>query len=220
VNQFGVCHLLIASRTACFLESFSLAPPVRPTALCSVRRLIATDTKCSAQNHKLSALCFLDVPGNRTEDLAAGVMYEKVKTKFGTTKYSRPLWRARRVGGERCWLYERALRSIIAKEPNGIAAKIKRDRRGSIAMKISRILPVVGILTLLACGAAFAQSPNQIPPGAGVGVNRQPPGSEWRNPTNPPPATAQPSATSRGKRAISLNCSQQADAKGLHGKAR
>lgn len=81
-------------------------------------------------------------------------------------------------------------------------------------MKISRILPVVGILTLLACGAAFAQSPSQIPPGAGVGVDRQPPGSRFRNPTNPP------STTSPGKRAISQSCSQQANAKGLHGKAR
>ena len=70
-------------------------------------------------------------------------------------------------------------------------------------MKISRILPVVGILTLLPCGAAFSQSPNQIPPGAGVGVDRQPPGSRFREPTNP-----------------SLSCSQQANAKGLHGKAR
>jgi hypothetical protein len=87
-------------------------------------------------------------------------------------------------------------------------------------MKISRILPVVGIMTLLACGAAFSQSPNQIPPGAGVGVDRQPPGSGWRNPTNPSPAAAQPSATSPDKRAISLSCSRQADAKGLHGKAR
>ena len=87
-------------------------------------------------------------------------------------------------------------------------------------MKISRILPVAGILTLLACGTAFTQSPNQIPPGAGVGVSRQPPGSQWRNPTNPPPAAAQPSATSPDKRAISLSCSQQADAKGLHGEAR
>ena len=87
-------------------------------------------------------------------------------------------------------------------------------------MKINRILPVVGILTLLACGAAFPQSPNQIPLGAGVGVNRQPPGSQWRNPTNPPPAVTQPSATSPNKRAISLSCSQQADAQGLHGKAR
>jgi hypothetical protein len=85
-------------------------------------------------------------------------------------------------------------------------------------MKIGRILPVVGILTLLACGAAFSQSP-QIPPGAGVGVDRQPPGSRFRNPTNPPPATAQPSPTSPGKRA-SQSCSQQANAKGLHGKAR
>ena len=82
-------------------------------------------------------------------------------------------------------------------------------------MKIGRILPVVGIATLLACGAAFSQSP-QIPPGAGVGVDRQPPGSGWRDPTK----AAQPSAASHGKRAISLSCSQQADAKGLHGKAR
>ena len=80
-------------------------------------------------------------------------------------------------------------------------------------MKISRILPVVGILTLLPCGAAFSQSPNQIPPGAGVGVDRQPPGSRFREPTNPRPAAAQPSA-------ISLSCSQQANAKGLQGKAR
>ena len=87
-------------------------------------------------------------------------------------------------------------------------------------MKISRILPVVGILTLLACGPAFTQSPNQIPMGAGVGVDRQPPGSRFRNPTNPPPAAAQPSATSPNTRASPLSCSQQADAKGLHGKAR
>ena len=86
-------------------------------------------------------------------------------------------------------------------------------------MKIGRILPVVGMLTLLACGAGFSQSP-QIPPGAGIGVDRQPPGSRFRNPTNPPPTAAQPSATSPGKRAISLSCSQQANAKGLHGKAR
>ena len=79
-------------------------------------------------------------------------------------------------------------------------------------MKISRILPAAGILTLLACGTAFTQSPNQIPPGAGAGVDRQAPGSQWRDPTNP-------SATSADKRAISLGCSQQAD-KGLHGEAR
>jgi hypothetical protein len=39
------------------------------------------------------------------------------------------------------------------------------------------------------------------------------PGSQWRDPTNP-------SATSADKRAISPSCSQQADAKGLHGEAR
>ena len=87
-------------------------------------------------------------------------------------------------------------------------------------MKISRILPVAGILTLVACGAAFGQSPNQIPPGAGVVVDRQAPGSGWRDPTKPPPAAAQRSATSPDKQAISLSCSQQADAKGLQGKAR
>jgi psiF repeat len=86
-------------------------------------------------------------------------------------------------------------------------------------MKISRILPIVGILTLLPCGAAFSQSPPG-PVGAGVGVDRQAPGSGWRDPTNPPPAAAQPSATSPDKRAISLSCSQQADAKGLQGEAR
>ena len=43
-------------------------------------------------------------------------------------------------------------------------------------MKIRRILPVAGILTLMACGAAFAQMP-AIPPGAGVAVHRPPPGS-------------------------------------------
>jgi psiF repeat len=86
-------------------------------------------------------------------------------------------------------------------------------------MKISQIVPVAGVLTLLACGAAFSQSP-QIPPGAGVGVDRQPPGSRLRNPTYAPPAADRPSATSPDKRAMSLSCSQQANAKGLHGKAR
>ena len=62
-------------------------------------------------------------------------------------------------------------------------------------MKISRILPVAGILTLLACSAAFAQSPNQIPVGAGSEVDRQPAGSGWRDPAKSPPAAAQPSAT-------------------------
>jgi hypothetical protein len=66
-------------------------------------------------------------------------------------------------------------------------------------MKIGRILPVAGILALLTCGTAFAQ--NQIPVGAGAGADRQPPGSGWRDPTNPPPAATQkPSAKSVAKR--------------------
>ena len=88
-------------------------------------------------------------------------------------------------------------------------------------MKIRRILPIAGIMTLLACGGAvFAQTPNQIPMGAGAGVDRQPPGSRFRNPTNPPPAAAQTSAAAAEKKPISLSCSRQADAKGLHGKKR
>jgi len=67
-------------------------------------------------------------------------------------------------------------------------------------MKISRILPVAGILIPLACGEAFAQSPNQIPVGAGSEVDRQPAGSGWRDPTKSPPAAAQPSAKSAAKR--------------------
>jgi hypothetical protein len=66
-------------------------------------------------------------------------------------------------------------------------------------MKISRIVPVAGILILLSCGAAFAQSPNQIPVGAGSEVDRQPAGSGWRDPAaKSPPAAAQPSATKSG----------------------
>jgi hypothetical protein len=68
-------------------------------------------------------------------------------------------------------------------------------------MKISRILPVAGILTLLACGAAFAQSPNQIPVGAGSEVDRQPAGSGWRDPAKSSPAAQEKrSATSAAKR--------------------
>ena len=97
---------------------------------------------------------------------------------------------------------------------NALFVDLREDlERGNIAMKISRILPAVGILTLLASSAAFTLSP-PIPPGAGVGVDRQPPGSGWRDPANPVPTT------SPDKRAISLSCSQQADAKRLQGEAR
>jgi hypothetical protein len=68
-------------------------------------------------------------------------------------------------------------------------------------MKISRILPVVGmlsLLTLLACGAAFAQMQN-IPVGSAAGVHRQPPGSRFHHhPTKP--THAHRSATSPDKR--------------------
>lgn len=82
-------------------------------------------------------------------------------------------------------------------------------------MKVTRIVSVIGMITLLASGGAvFAQATN-IPMGAGAGVERQPAGSRFRNPTN-----AQPAAPSTAPSAISASCSQQANAKGLHGKAR
>ena len=58
-------------------------------------------------------------------------------------------------------------------------------------MKNSTALVVAGLFSLFACGAAFAQS-SQIPVGAGTSVTRQPAGSRFRNPTNPPPAVVAP----------------------------
>jgi hypothetical protein len=55
-------------------------------------------------------------------------------------------------------------------------------------MKNSTAFAAAGLIWLFACGAAFAQSPSQIPVGAGANVTRQPAGSRFRNPTNPPPA--------------------------------
>lgn len=93
-------------------------------------------------------------------------------------------------------------------------------------MSFRKWLGFAGIAVVLACSdAAFAQAPNQIPVGAGAGVDRQPPGSRFRNPTGPQtsaPTTALPpsAAASPDKAAISASCTQQANAKGLHGKAR
>jgi hypothetical protein len=72
-------------------------------------------------------------------------------------------------------------------------------------VKLHRILPVAGVLTLLA-GAAFAYS---FPAGAGAGVYRPTPGHHVGHTVNP-----------RHKQAVSKSCSQQAAALGLHGKAR
>ena len=88
-------------------------------------------------------------------------------------------------------------------------------------MKLNRILPLAGVLTLLA-GAAFAQA--QIPAGAGAGAYRPAPGSPVGGAVSPrpaaPPAAAQPPAADATRQAVSKSCSQQADARGLHGKAR
>jgi hypothetical protein len=87
-------------------------------------------------------------------------------------------------------------------------------------MKFDRILPVAGVLILMA-GAALAQSP-QIPAGAGAGVYRPAPGSPVGGAVNPRPG-ARPAAAPAAdatRQAVSKSCSQQADAQGLHGKAR
>jgi outer membrane immunogenic protein len=58
-------------------------------------------------------------------------------------------------------------------------------------MKNSTAFAAAGLLSLFASGAAFAQS-SQIPVGAGTNVARQPAGSRFRTPTNPPPAVVAP----------------------------
>ncbi|WP_296713745.1 PsiF family protein [Rhodoblastus sp.] len=88
-------------------------------------------------------------------------------------------------------------------------------------MKLNRILPLAGVLTLLA-GAALAQV--NIPAGAGAGAYRPAPGAPVGGAVNPrpsaPPAAAQAPAADANRQAVSKSCSQQADAQGLHGKAR
>ncbi len=78
-------------------------------------------------------------------------------------------------------------------------------------MKLNRILPVAGVLTLLA-GAALAQALN-MPAGAETGVYRPRPGAHVDVDRTFDPARA-------NEPAVSKSCSQQADARGLHGKAR
>ncbi len=80
-------------------------------------------------------------------------------------------------------------------------------------MKLNRILPVAGVLTLLA-GAALAQALN-LPAGATAGVYRPVPGARHGGSFNPGSAAAH-----THKQAVSKSCSQQAGAQGLHGKAR
>ena len=79
-------------------------------------------------------------------------------------------------------------------------------------MKLNRILPIAGVLTLLA-GAALAQGPGTIiSPGAGAGVYRPPLGARVGQTMNP--------RDRANNQAVSKSCSQQAAAQGLHGKAR
>ena len=75
-------------------------------------------------------------------------------------------------------------------------------------MKLNRILPIAGVLTLLA-GAAFAQA--NFPAGGEAGVYRPRPGAHVDVDRTFDPAN---------ERAVSKSCSQQADARGLHGEAR
>ena len=80
-------------------------------------------------------------------------------------------------------------------------------------MKLNRILPVAGVLILLA-GAALAQALN-VPAGATAGTYRPAPGARVGGSFNPRLAAAH-----TNKQAVSKSCSQQADAQGLHGRAR
>ena len=57
-------------------------------------------------------------------------------------------------------------------------------------MKNSTAFAAAGLISLLAWSAAFAQSPSQIPVGAGANVTRQPAGSRFRNPNLPPAVIA------------------------------
>jgi opacity protein-like surface antigen len=59
-------------------------------------------------------------------------------------------------------------------------------------MKNSTAFAAAGLFSLFAWGAAFAQSPSQIPVGAGTSVTRQPAGSRFRTPPNAPPAVVAP----------------------------
>jgi hypothetical protein len=48
-------------------------------------------------------------------------------------------------------------------------------------MKTCTAFATAGVVSLFAWDAAFAQSPSQIPVGAGANVTRQPAGSRFRN---------------------------------------
>ena len=67
-------------------------------------------------------------------------------------------------------------------------------------MKIITAVAATSVMSSLACGAAFAQSPNQIPVGAAAGVSRQATGSRTPAPVTPTPppesASAAPTAFS------------------------
>jgi outer membrane immunogenic protein len=58
-------------------------------------------------------------------------------------------------------------------------------------MKNSTAFAVAALCSLFACDLAFAQAPG-VPVGAAAGATRQPAGSRFRNPTNPPPAVVAP----------------------------
>jgi hypothetical protein len=86
-------------------------------------------------------------------------------------------------------------------------------------VKFKKILPLAGVLTLLA-GAAFAQA--NIPAGAGAGTYRAAPGAPVGGAVNPRPAAppAAAPAADAARQSISKTCSEQANEQGLHGKAR
>ena len=77
-----------------------------------------------------------------------------------------------------------------------MSVRLCREARGGVFRPVMGLgvvsVAALVVVSLFACGAALAQSPSQIPVGAGTHVTRQPAGSRFRSPTNPPPAVVAP----------------------------
>ena len=77
-----------------------------------------------------------------------------------------------------------------------MSVRLCREARGGVFRPVMGLgvvsVAALVVVSLFACGAALAQSPSQIPVGAGTQVTRQPAGSRFRSPTNPPPSVVAP----------------------------
>jgi hypothetical protein len=78
--------------------------------------------------------------------------------------------------------------------------------------KTRTIVAALAAVTLLSCGSTAALSQAAQP--------ATPPGAKSAPPAATMPAPAASDKTSQPRSAVSIECSKEADAKGLHGKAR